>query len=60
MGESHNNFVFDLGYTQMQISKAEHIYLLSERGYAEMYICCVPKWKLLSGTKRNIKAEYFI
>lgn len=25
-----------LGYTQMQISKAEHIYLLSERGYAKL------------------------
>lgn len=36
MGESHNNFILDLGYTQMQISKAEHIYLLSERGYAKL------------------------
>lgn len=26
----------DLGYTQMQISKAEHIYILSERGYAKL------------------------
>lgn len=25
-----------LGYTQMQISKAEHIYLLSERGYGKL------------------------
>lgn len=36
MGESHDNFLSDLGYTQMQISKAEHIYLLSERGYAKL------------------------
>lgn len=36
MGESHNNFLSDLGYTQMQISKSEHIYLLSERGYAKL------------------------
>ena len=26
----------DLGYSKMQISKAEHIYLLSERGYAKL------------------------
>lgn len=26
----------NLGYTQMQISKAEHIYILSERGYAKL------------------------
>ena len=36
MGDSHNNILSDLGYTQMQISKAEHIYLLSERGYAKL------------------------
>ena len=36
MGESHNNFLSNLGYTKMQISKAEHIYLLSERGYAKL------------------------
>lgn len=36
MGESHNNLLFELGYTQMQISKAEHIYILSERGYAKL------------------------
>ena len=36
VGESHNNFITDLGYTQMQISKAEHIYLLSERGYSKL------------------------
>lgn len=28
--------LIQLGYTQMQISKAEHIYLLSERGYAKL------------------------
>lgn len=26
----------DIGYTQMQISKAEHIYILSEKGYARL------------------------
>lgn len=26
----------DIGYTQMQISKAEHIYILSDRGYARL------------------------
>lgn len=36
MGESHNNLLFELGYTQMQISKAEHVYILSERGYAKL------------------------
>lgn len=29
-------FLNDLGYTQMQISKAEHIYVLSERGYSKL------------------------
>lgn len=29
-------FLEKLGYTQMQISKAEHIYILSERGYAKL------------------------
>lgn len=36
VGENHNNLLDDLGYTHMQISKAEHIYLLSERGYAKL------------------------
>lgn len=36
MGENYNNFISNLGYTQMQISKSEHIYLLSERGYAKL------------------------
>lgn len=31
-----DNLLFDLGYTQMQISKAGHIYVLSERGYAKL------------------------
>lgn len=30
------NLLFDMGYSQMQISKAEHIYILSERGYAKL------------------------
>lgn len=34
--ETHNNLLSDLGYTIMQISKAEHIYILSERGYAKL------------------------
>lgn len=38
MGESHNNLglLQSLGYSKMQVSKAEHIYLLSERGYAKL------------------------
>lgn len=38
MAESHNNLELlqPLGYSKMQISKAEHIYLLSERGYAKL------------------------
>jgi len=37
MREMHNNSILsDLGYTAMQIAKAEHIYLLSERGYAKL------------------------
>ena len=31
-----NNLLLNLGYSKMQISKAEHIYLLSERGYAKL------------------------
>lgn len=31
-----NNLVENLGYSKMQISKAEHIYILSERGYAKL------------------------
>lgn len=34
--EITNNLLFELGYTRMQISKAEHIYILSERGYAKL------------------------
>lgn len=34
--EITNNLLSDLGYTTMQISKAEHIYILSERGYAKL------------------------
>ena len=34
--EASNNLLYELGYTQMQISKAEHIYVLSERGYAKL------------------------
>jgi len=36
MAKSHNNLLAELGYSQMQISKAEHIYILSERGYAKL------------------------
>jgi len=31
-----NNLLVSLNYSKMQISKAEHIYLLSERGYAKL------------------------
>lgn len=34
--EITNNLLFELGYSQMQISKAEHIYILSERGYSKL------------------------
>ena len=34
--ESHNNLLDQLGYSKMQIAKAEHIYILSERGYAKL------------------------
>lgn len=36
MAKSHNNLLTELGYSQMQISKAEHIYILSECGYAKL------------------------
>ena len=34
--EITNNLLFKIGYSQMQISKAEHIYILSERGYSKL------------------------
>jgi hypothetical protein len=34
--QNDNNLLNDLGYSNMQISKSEHIYLLSERGYAKL------------------------
>lgn len=34
--KSNNKSLQQLGYTQTQISNAEHIYLLSERGYARL------------------------
>ena len=34
--EITNNLLSQLGYSQMQISKAEHIYILSERGYSKL------------------------
>lgn len=34
--QDDNNLLLNLGYSKMQISKAEHIYLLSERGYAKL------------------------
>lgn len=37
MGESHTlEFILELGYTKSAITQAEHIYLLSERGYAKL------------------------
>lgn len=34
--QNDNKLINDLGYSNMQISKSEHIYLLSERGYAKL------------------------
>ena len=34
--QNDDNFAANLGYSKMQISKAEHIYILSERGYAKL------------------------
>lgn len=37
MGDSHTlEFALELGYTKSAITQAEHIYLLSERGYAKL------------------------
>ena len=36
IGDTDNNLLFDIGYTKMQISKSECVYLLSERGYAKL------------------------
>ena len=36
IGNTDNNLLFDIGYTKMQISKSECVYLLSERGYAKL------------------------
>lgn len=37
MGESHTlDFALELGYAKSAITQAEHIYLLSERGYAKL------------------------
>lgn len=37
VGESHTlSFALELGYTKSAITQAEHIYLLSERGYAKL------------------------
>ena len=37
MGDSHTlEFTLELGYTKSAITQAEHIYLLSERGYARL------------------------
>lgn len=36
VAESNHNLFKDFGFTQMQISKAKNIYLLSERGYAKL------------------------
>lgn len=58
MGESHNNFLSDLGYTQMQISKAEHIYLLSERGYGKLIK--IMDTDLAWEIHDNIMDEYFM
>lgn len=36
IAHNDNNLFEKLGYSKMQISKAEHIYILSERGYAKL------------------------
>ncbi|MGL5436839.1 MAG: ORF6N domain-containing protein [Lachnospiraceae bacterium] len=36
IGATDNNLLYELGYTKMEISKAEHIYILSDRGYAKL------------------------
>lgn len=37
MGESHTSeFLLNLGYAKQSITQAEHIYILSERGYAKL------------------------
>lgn len=36
VGITDNNLLEHLGYSKMQISKAEHIYILSERGYSKL------------------------
>lgn len=36
VGHTDHNLLGELGYSQMQISKSEHIYILSERGYAKL------------------------
>lgn len=37
MGENHTlDFALELGYTKSAVTQAEHIYLLSERGYAKL------------------------
>lgn len=36
VGDTDDNLLVNLGYSRMQISKAEHIYLLSERGYSKL------------------------
>lgn len=36
IGTADNNLFYELGYTKMEIAKADHIYVLSERGYAKL------------------------
>jgi len=36
IGTTDNNLLYELGYTKMEIAKAECIYILSERGYAKL------------------------
>lgn len=58
MGENHDNLLQDLGYTKMQIAKADHIYLLSQRGYLKLV-------KIMDSDKawdiyNQVLDEYFI
>ena len=58
MGESHtSDFILGLGYTKSAITQAEHIYLLSERGYSKLIK--IMDTDLAWEIHDNIMDEYF-
>lgn len=58
MGENHTlNFALDLGYTKSAVTQAEHIYLLSERGYSKLIK--IMDTDLAWDIHDNIMDEYF-